>query len=588
MNKKKIVFFALLLIIFLPAVLFVSKKYFDASHCLEKNDPDGFLPFHAAHIQLNENFIIRLLESRSSSYLPNSIRRFLLSKYHPFDSERQDFKKNIEDLESENNPESIVGYTKEFCFSINDDITIHYASDVLPSGCFIEAIKFYDSVTKKLVCQKHLKPRKYRLKRQRCYSFGNDGCQFQKTIKFNAKYLGCGEYYAVLEDDLKKTSHPIYFNIRPALNRKEKKPSIIVMFPNFTWHAYSIYGGQSLYCKANCANKKCAYEALRNPLCHVSVNRPVRNNFNHHATSSLTFLDVLRSENILYTTTSNSDLHDHPEILDHADILILTSHDEYWTQEIRDAIDRFIKRGGHVANFSGNLCWWKVNFIKNSIFVDRERGPNEKKPKEFDNTGLWNSPKINRCISKTFGLSWYYAQYPVKRIFEDFKKSNLDFITQADLDKGYDIRIINPEHAIFDGLNYKENDLWNGKKYYLVDVELDGVPLDENDKLDESLLSLPSDSTLKVLGTAYAVPTDYLTHSDGTSYYLKTKDGREYVNRAFKIGIIVEYKPSKDSGTTISIGTMGYSNALKLGDPIARKVFVNTIRYLQSLKHHKK
>ena len=46
-----------------------------------------------------------------------------------------------------------------------------------------------------------------------------------------------------------------------------------------------------------------------------------------------------------------------PEILDGYDCVVFVGHDEYWTWEMRDAVDAYVERGGHAARFAGNFMW---------------------------------------------------------------------------------------------------------------------------------------------------------------------------------------------------------------------------------------
>jgi hypothetical protein len=50
-------------------------------------------------------------------------------------------------------------------------------------------------------------------------------------------------------------------------------------------------------------------------------------------------------------------LHFNPEILHGYDCVVRVGHDEYWTGEMRDAIDEYVERGGRVARFAGNFMW---------------------------------------------------------------------------------------------------------------------------------------------------------------------------------------------------------------------------------------
>ena len=51
------------------------------------------------------------------------------------------------------------------------------------------------------------------------------------------------------------------------------------------------------------------------------------------------------------------ELHFSPEILDCYDCAVFVGHDEYWTWEMRDAVDAFVERGGRAARFAGNFLW---------------------------------------------------------------------------------------------------------------------------------------------------------------------------------------------------------------------------------------
>lgn len=50
------------------------------------------------------------------------------------------------------------------------------------------------------------------------------------------------------------------------------------------------------------------------------------------------------------------------QMLSHYRLLLSVGHDEYWTTEMRDNVEGFVAGGGNVAFFSGNTCWWKIEF----------------------------------------------------------------------------------------------------------------------------------------------------------------------------------------------------------------------------------
>ncbi|MFG1957767.1 N,N-dimethylformamidase beta subunit family domain-containing protein [Nonomuraea sp. NPDC049028] len=59
---------------------------------------------------------------------------------------------------------------------------------------------------------------------------------------------------------------------------------------------------------------------------------------------------------------SGLDLHDGLDLLSRYRLLVINGHDEYWSWEMRDAVEAFARAGGNIAIFSGNTCWWQVRF----------------------------------------------------------------------------------------------------------------------------------------------------------------------------------------------------------------------------------
>ncbi|MEQ4721519.1 N,N-dimethylformamidase beta subunit family domain-containing protein [Nonomuraea sp. B19D2] len=56
------------------------------------------------------------------------------------------------------------------------------------------------------------------------------------------------------------------------------------------------------------------------------------------------------------------DLHGGLDFLTRYRLLLINGHDEYWSWEMRDTVEEFARRGGNIAIFSGNTCWWQVRF----------------------------------------------------------------------------------------------------------------------------------------------------------------------------------------------------------------------------------
>ncbi|ESX58093.1 hypothetical protein X759_36580 [Mesorhizobium sp. LSHC420B00] len=107
---------------------------------------------------------------------------------------------------------------------------------------------------------------------------------------------------------------------------------------------------------------------------------------------------------------SQHELHFAPEILSDYDCIVFSGHDEYWTWEMRDAVDTYVAQGGHVARFAGNfglqirledegrlqICYKNRARAEDPIFNggDVSRA-----------TTMWETPEVGRPGARTFGLN---------------------------------------------------------------------------------------------------------------------------------------------------------------------------------------
>jgi hypothetical protein len=54
------------------------------------------------------------------------------------------------------------------------------------------------------------------------------------------------------------------------------------------------------------------------------------------------------------------DVHRDASLVSNYCLLLSVGHDEYWSEEMRHSVEAFIRKGGNVAFFSGNTCWWRL------------------------------------------------------------------------------------------------------------------------------------------------------------------------------------------------------------------------------------
>ncbi len=132
-----------------------------------------------------------------------------------------------------------------------------------------------------------------------------------------------------------------------------------------TDQAYNNFGGRSTYSSSSgaCLTVAAAPRAVK-----VSYNRPYNqtmadpNSFFRAAFPILRWLEQ-NGYDVTYSTTSDTHRAGQPgaknELLDHA-IFLSVGHDEYWSQEMRDAITAARDAGVHLGFFSANTAYWKM------------------------------------------------------------------------------------------------------------------------------------------------------------------------------------------------------------------------------------
>ena len=107
---------------------------------------------------------------------------------------------------------------------------------------------------------------------------------------------------------------------------------------------------------------------------------------------------------------SQHELHFDPEIIDGYDCVVCVGHDEYWTWEMRDAIDGYVERGGRVARFAGNFMWQTrlENGGRQQVcykYRARAEDPVFKSGDPSRTSGSWEAREIGRPGAETFGLN---------------------------------------------------------------------------------------------------------------------------------------------------------------------------------------
>lgn len=145
-----------------------------------------------------------------------------------------------------------------------------------------------------------------------------------------------------------------------------RRTRILYKVPVFTYHAYNRSGGASLY-GALPHDEAYRTVTLRRPgggiggpvkgLPDAHDPRTPRQTFAHW---DAPFISWLETSGHIVDYCTDLDLHESPRHAAGYRLLLSAGHDEYWSARTRRHITAFRDRGGNIAVFGANTCWWRV------------------------------------------------------------------------------------------------------------------------------------------------------------------------------------------------------------------------------------
>ncbi len=160
---------------------------------------------------------------------------------------------------------------------------------------------------------------------------------------------------------------------------------------------------------------------------------------------------------------TQDDLHREPGVLSAYACAVVVGHDEYWSWEMRDEVDRFVSAGGNVARFAANFDW-QVR-IEGSTQIAYKDAAESDDPlygtdQEHRTTSSWDHPVTGRPSAATFGLSGYAGVY-------------VGFGASAPRGHG-GLTIYRPEHWVFEGADCYYGDVLGAAPSLVGTFEVDG------------------------------------------------------------------------------------------------------------------
>jgi len=241
----------------------------------------------------------------------------------------------------------------------------------------------------------------------------------RKTVPTSTQWRSCLYYAEALEGSYPIAGSRAFFVVRSASLGQPNQ--IIIHWPFATYHAY---GG-------SWGDRGCLYDStheLRGR--RVTTQRSIdgmtdglSNGASGKDQGSMLWRWLEAKAGIYHADACSSwDLHNDPTTLNGYRILVLAGHDEYWSREMRDHVEAFVSRGGHVANFSGNTAWWQIRYSSDGSRITCYKNVLEDPLLGVDNSRVtcnWATNPPNRPENTLTGLSFRYGWRmvgPVKRV----------------------------------------------------------------------------------------------------------------------------------------------------------------------------
>lgn len=220
-----------------------------------------------------------------------------------------------------------------------------------------------------------------------------------------ASYWKSGIYTAKITDSLSREYFHITFIVKDSL---EERKSIALIASTNTWQAYNFWPGHAQGSSSIYPSCRGMLETVRNK---VSFSRPnpqatpeTKDLLNdcqgypnwpyyrteHLAAGELKIAHWLEKNHKEYSMLTDWDLHAIPDLLDPSAFktLIISTHSEYWSQAMYNAVMTYVKGGGNLISLSGNTVFWRVTLNQDKTNRTLEKGKNWTPQEQMNLIGL--------------------------------------------------------------------------------------------------------------------------------------------------------------------------------------------------------
>ena len=423
-----------------------------------------------------------------------------------------------------------------------------------------------------------------------------EGCGWPATLTIPVGEDWRSGYYAVTLSSGEERADA-FFVVRP---HRDPAPILLVL-STATYNAYNDWGGPSLYT----GGSRVSFErplargflAKPEPAVRKAQAMPDREALGYFAwaeekglspwsggsgwwTWERPFVAWAEGEGFAIDVAVSQDLHEHPEVLDGHRLFLSVGHDEYWSWDMRDAVEAFLAGGGNAAFLSGNTCWWQVRFEDGGMTSFKYRADEDPvlgTPEQHLLTGAWADRRITRPEAAMTGLSFSRGGY--SRYGLGVPRASGAYT------------VWRPDHWAFEGTGLRYGDAL-GLLDSIVGYEVDGCELAMTDGLPVPTHMDGAPDTLEVLATAPAKlwsqneqPSRY-AHEPGelehVAMALFGDDWQQQVHRIAHNHAVVGCFRIRGGGTVFNAGCTDWTYGIEGNDPDVVRITRNVLDRLST------
>lgn len=275
---------------------------------------------------------------------------------------------------------------------------------------------------------------------------------------------------------------------------------------------------------------------------------------------------------------TQTDLHQRPDILEDYACLVTVGHDEYWSWDMRKAVEDWVERGGNFARFGGNFLWQirleddgarQVCYKTKAPTLDPVR---DDPARRHLLTASWESEAVNWPGASTVGVNGCHGMYG----------SWGGFAPRGS--RGF--TVYRPEHWAFRGTSLRYADIF-GAEARIFGYEVDGLDYTFRQGLPYPVDAPGVPDTIEILAMSPAVIFEMEHEGPGWRYYVRDSDlvglaelaGGDYATqyRKMQYGAGMVTSMTRGRGAVLTAGSCEWVMGLKRHEAFTQQITRNVL-----------